>query len=300
MMIAADLAKALGGRWHGSYGTACCPGHDDRRPSLTISDGNDGKLLVRCHAGCDQRRVVFALRKLGLWPGRPDEILEPTEADKARDRKQRTERERDRERRAAFVARTWREAWEGALAARSSPVERWLSARSIPLEPAELDRMPLRWASRCLRGDSAAPAMLALMTDAMTADPCGIHRTFLTADGSAKAFGKDSRMMLGRAGIIRLSPDDEVQQGLGICEVIETGLAIIAAGWRPVWACGSLEALKRFPVLADVECLTVFADPKPQEIAGARACADRWAQAGREAIVRIPSIGDWNDALVAA
>ena len=30
--------------------------------------------------------------------------------------------------------------------------------------------------------------------------------------------------MLGHAGIIRLSPDDEVELGLGICEGIETGL----------------------------------------------------------------------------
>ena len=29
-MNAESLTKALGGRWHGSYGTARCPAHDDR------------------------------------------------------------------------------------------------------------------------------------------------------------------------------------------------------------------------------------------------------------------------------
>jgi len=33
-MTAAGLTKALGGRWHGRYGTACCPAHVDRRGDL--------------------------------------------------------------------------------------------------------------------------------------------------------------------------------------------------------------------------------------------------------------------------
>jgi putative DNA primase/helicase len=29
--------------------------------------GNDGKVLVRCHAGCDQRDLIAALQERGLW-----------------------------------------------------------------------------------------------------------------------------------------------------------------------------------------------------------------------------------------
>ena len=32
---AESLTKALGGRWHGSYGTARCPAHEDKTPSLS-------------------------------------------------------------------------------------------------------------------------------------------------------------------------------------------------------------------------------------------------------------------------
>jgi hypothetical protein len=107
-------------------------------------------------------------------------------------------------------------------------------------------------------------------------------------------------MMLGPAGVIRLSPDDEVEFGLGLTEGVENGLAVMAAGWRPVWACGCLGMLQRFPVLAGIAALTVFADAKPHEIAGARACAQRWADAGREAFVYVPpSAGDWNAVLSA-
>jgi putative DNA primase/helicase len=43
------------------------PAHDDREPSLSISAGKNGKVLVRCHAGCDQRDVIAALQRRGLW-----------------------------------------------------------------------------------------------------------------------------------------------------------------------------------------------------------------------------------------
>src|SRR5438094_550718 len=33
---------------------ARCPAHDDREPSLSIREGDHGKVLVCCHAGCEQ------------------------------------------------------------------------------------------------------------------------------------------------------------------------------------------------------------------------------------------------------
>ncbi len=42
-MNAQEITKALGGHWHGSYGTAKCPCHDDHEPSLSVRDGVDGE-----------------------------------------------------------------------------------------------------------------------------------------------------------------------------------------------------------------------------------------------------------------
>jgi len=41
--------------------TACCPAHDDRRASLSISVGDDGRVLLHCHAGCNVENVASAL-----------------------------------------------------------------------------------------------------------------------------------------------------------------------------------------------------------------------------------------------
>ncbi len=40
---------------------ACCPVHDDREASLSIKETDDGKVLLKCHAGCDTQRIVAAL-----------------------------------------------------------------------------------------------------------------------------------------------------------------------------------------------------------------------------------------------
>jgi hypothetical protein len=39
----------------------CCPAHADRRPSLGVRELPDGKLLLRCYAGCDSADVLAAL-----------------------------------------------------------------------------------------------------------------------------------------------------------------------------------------------------------------------------------------------
>jgi rhodanese-related sulfurtransferase len=66
-MNAAMIAARLQGKKSGSGWAAKCPAHEDRNPSLSLRDA-DGKILVHCHAGCDQRAVVAALRSRGLWP----------------------------------------------------------------------------------------------------------------------------------------------------------------------------------------------------------------------------------------
>ena len=50
---------------------ACCPAHDDRSPSLSIKDNGDGKVMLRCFAGCE---TIDVLGAIGLdW----DDVMPP-------------------------------------------------------------------------------------------------------------------------------------------------------------------------------------------------------------------------------
>lgn len=41
--------------------TARCPAHDDRSPSLAVTEGDDGKVLIKCWAGCSPDAIVSSL-----------------------------------------------------------------------------------------------------------------------------------------------------------------------------------------------------------------------------------------------
>ena len=40
---------------------ARCPAHDDQTASLSVSSGNDGRILLKCHAGCSAQQIVGAM-----------------------------------------------------------------------------------------------------------------------------------------------------------------------------------------------------------------------------------------------
>lgn len=44
-----------------SQWVACCPAHDDRNPSLKITETGDGTLLLKCWSGCSVAHIVNAV-----------------------------------------------------------------------------------------------------------------------------------------------------------------------------------------------------------------------------------------------
>ncbi len=53
---------------------ACCPAHDDHNPSLRVSVGEDGRILLYCFAGCSTEAIIqsLGLASSDLFPGLGD------------------------------------------------------------------------------------------------------------------------------------------------------------------------------------------------------------------------------------
>ena len=66
------LNQLDGVKKNGKGFTARCPAHDDRSPSLSISEGDDGRVLLHCFAGCTVDQVCESLG-MGLNELFPDQ-----------------------------------------------------------------------------------------------------------------------------------------------------------------------------------------------------------------------------------
>ena len=85
MQITELLDRLDGVRKSGDNFVARCPAHDDRNPSLSISEAADGKILLCCHAGCDFASIIKALglTQADLRPSfgrRPEAVPRPQAA----------------------------------------------------------------------------------------------------------------------------------------------------------------------------------------------------------------------------
>lgn len=62
--------KGGNGKW-----MACCPAHGDKRPSLAIKELDDGRILLKCFAGCNVEEITGAIgmNVSDLFP--PDETV---------------------------------------------------------------------------------------------------------------------------------------------------------------------------------------------------------------------------------
>jgi putative DNA primase/helicase len=172
----------------------------------------------------------------------------------------------------------------------------------------------LRWHPDLLDRVSGyrGPALAALVTHAVTAEPLTLHRTWLAPDGSGKAPLEKPRLLLAKhsksGGVVRLWPDEEVTLGLAIAEGLESALAA-ARVFVPIWSTLDASNMAAFPVLAGIEALTIFADHdapdrlgRQRGIEAAHECASRWTAAGREVWLDVPPTPgtDFNDVATGA
>lgn len=187
-----------------------------------------------------------------------------------------------------------RRLWFEGVSPQYTAVEVYLMTRRIDLPAGDVIRFhPCAWRNR--KYGPPGPAMLGLMTDPITAEPSGLHVTYLAADGHAKASGDRLKVMLGHAGVIRLVADERVTTELAIGEGIETTLAAAQRyGLSAAWAATSAGGIARLPILPGIETLIIFADSDDGGAGkqAARTCAEQWSEAGRSVTIAAAPAGE--------
>lgn len=283
MTEARELAAALGGRWHGTYGTAPCPVcQPDKRKeqtALTLADGRAGLLLHCKRGGCAFADILAAA---GIRPGT---FTPPDGA---------TNAQREAERRAEAVKRA-RQAdslWNEAQPITGTPAERYLRGRDITCAlPPSLRFHPEAWHAASAR---RLPAMV------VRVQAGAVHRTFLRPNGQGKAEAEPAKAMLGACagGAVALSTGPGP---LVVAEGVETGLSLLSGllAWPAVvWAALSTSGIRGLRLPRQAGRLIIAADGDEPGRAAALSLAER---AGREGwsvgVMHAPEGCDFNDVL---
>jgi hypothetical protein len=275
-MTAANIAAALGdARREGRAWRCRCPLHGGR--SLVLRDG-DASLLVTCWAGCDRLDVLAELNARGLFSDRAEcrpHIASPPRHD-----------DRDDIARRVNLARR---IWDATLPAPGSPVVRYLASRGISVPPPSL-----RWAPRCWHGGARAelPAMVSVV-EHVDLGIVGIHRTYLRADGRAKAHlpRNQQKRTLGRiaGGAVRFGMPC-AGEWFTVAEGIETTAAVVWACAMPGWAALSAGGIRALILPPEATHVVISAD-HDRSGTGERAAHDaaaRWLAEGRRVRIAMP------------
>lgn len=283
-MNAAGIAAALGHACRTGRDWRCrCPVHGGR--SLTIRDGDGGRLLVTCWGGCNRLDVLAELRQKGLLDGRPTFGPPRPAACLPRDDDGRSHDAR----RIARALAIWRDS-----VAAPDIIARYLAGRGIA--PTALPRS-LRWHPACPHPyHEPMPAMVALV-EHVERGVVGIHRTYLTPEHR-----RHDRAALGPigGGAVRLRAP-RANAWFAIAEGIETALVVLLSCAMPAWAALSAGGLRALVLPPKATHVVICADHDTSGTGerAAHEAAARWLAEGRRVRIAIPphSGTDFNDVL---
>jgi putative DNA primase/helicase len=279
MTLAEVLARLESMRPCAAGWVARCPAHPDTKPSLSIREGEDGKVLTKCFAGCDYRTIIDAL---GGRP-RPRAIGLPGSGTRspALDDAKRTE----------IAQRIWRDAKPAA----GTTVERYLTLCGISLTPPPSIRFAI---GRHAPSQTGPWVIMVAAVQNLAGEIVAIHRTFLTCDGR-KAPVEPAKMALGpiAGGAVRFAKAAET---LALAEGIETALSVQQATGIPTWAALGTANLPHIELSAIVREIIICADADRNGVGerAAEAAARGFLRHGRRVRVARPPVGaDFNDLL---
>ena len=268
-----------------------CPAHKDRTPSLSVDDGVDGRLLVKCFAGCEGKVVLSALQQLGIADG-PAHRVQPPRG------RQGANADTNLSNRSTRAKRIWAR----ALPLAGTLADLYLQERGLtgPWPPTlrfhpGVDYYEAGWVS---------PVILPALVGAIAVWPShfveAVQVTYLNPRHPRKAQVSTPRKSYGRVagGAIRLA---RAEDRLLIGEGAETVMSVMRVTGLPGWATTGTSGLRNLNLPAVVRTLTITADGDGPGERAAQAAANRWTSEGRTVrIARAPVGHDFNDFLMGA
>ncbi|MDA2916105.1 toprim domain-containing protein [Nitrospinae bacterium AH_259_B05_G02_I21] len=222
---AADIAAALKGHLSGRGWRAHCPVHEDQTPSLHIAEGKNGRLLLKCFAGCSWGALRDALMARGLFPSEVRNVPDAEQQARWSDKRKAEELAR-----VGAARRLWGQA---VPITPDSPAGRYLSRRRLPGPwPVTLRFLPRAWHPT----GRTFPALIAAATRWPDRVPVAVQLTALTPDGQ-KAMVDPVRWTRGvlRGAAVRLAPWGE-GEAIILTEGTEDGLAARIVPASTPWA----------------------------------------------------------------
>jgi putative DNA primase/helicase len=286
-------------RWRrkGSFTMDMRPGHAGRWFDHEAGQGGDLLALVQCELAVDFRTAVeWLASKVGMGEMTADDLSALIANRGALSAARAAQDEQDRAERIALA----REVWRASVPPSGTPVQAYLEGRRC-WHSWLADGSAIRWNPATPMGGGRFPCMVAVMTNAATGEPCGIHRTHILPDGSGK--GPQGKKMLGPSSgaVVRLrnQPGEIGAVGEGI-ESTLSGVALNGRNYPVVCAAMNAGNLKQMQPFAPVNKWSVFADLDEVGIKAALHFADSCEAIGVQFEVLIPSddYADFNDAVL--
>lgn len=298
---------------HGKKWSGLCPFHREKTPSFGLYQAkNGGGWRWRCLGACNEGgdAIAFVMKAEGVDFPRAMETLGAPPVVTAEDRKRLADLEWARadaaRADAAFKVEAARQLWKSAVPLAGTTAEKYLEmGRSIPGPfPGSLRFL----AEHKHKDDGRSfPTLVGVMADAAGRFK-GIHRTYLRADGWAKAEVTKgaAKKMLGElpGSCVRLDPPAE---HILLAEGIESALSVRAATGRPTFACLSLSNFNvELPPLVRAVTLCFDSDEKvvlredgreQAEVTKLAAIAAHQARGLEVLVSRAPKGMDFNDVL---
>jgi DNA primase len=275
----------------------CCPFHDDRKPSLVVTDEVGLYYCHGCHASGDVIDFVRAIQGCGFL----DAIhwISGTIPAVAVSRNRARAKKIDLARGLMTITYA-RFQWQAAVPIEGTPAERYLRLRGIKgsIPPTlKYGIVPL-WIDPMTGNKGPENHALIAACQDVTGRVTGIHKTLLRADGQL-AQVRAPKQSLGqiRGGAVRLGPE---ASEVIVCEGPEDGLTIHELlPSTPVWVAlgtGNMPVMMLPPGIKRV--LVAGDNDAPGRAAVERACEAFRAQ-GRHAAAIFPgnAFGDFNDQL---